>query len=621
MSTAPALRGPAAAQRPEAAAAPALEPPFAIVLSAFNGGPWLEAQLESIRAQTATNWRLYARDDGSADDTAGKLREWAARDPRIEVLPFDGRNLGAAASFGVLLQHALDRGERYVFMSDQDDVWLSEKCSTLLAIMRDEEARVGPDVPLLVHSDLHVVDQELSGMHPSFVGLQRIDGAEEHRARRLLVGNSVTGCAALVNAALLRCALPMPAVAMHDWWLAQCAGAFGEVLFLHVPTVLYRQHGKNVVGASGLLERAGVVLRSPRAWWQASARRFLQGLHQVWVLRARARARGLKVVPHVQRSVDVFWEGLGEDRGLAARLGAAWRSRALPRSAPMKGLFLARVALLSRLRARFGDERAGVAEAAGPGAAGPLVDFTCNVCGGRNVGVPLAHAENRECQSCRHCTASLRMRSLVYLLSMELFGRPMALPEFPVDKGIRGLGMSDWEGYARALAQKFDYTNTFYHQEPRLDIADIPEALAGRHRFLISSDVFEHIPPAALDAAFRNSRRLLRDDGFFLFTVPFAKQGETREHFPRLHEFRIVEADGKRVLCNRTADGEEEVYEDLVFHGGEGMTLEMRMFSEADLLRRLAAAGFSSARVHGEHHPEYGVLWPIDHSLPIVARA
>ena len=256
-----------------------------------------------------------------------------------------------------------------------------------------------------------------------------------------------------------------------------------------------------------------------------------------------------------------------------------------------------------------------------PVAAGPTVDFLCNVCGHESRGVLLAHAENRENQSCRHCTASLRMRSLMYLLSLELFGRPLTLPEFPADRSILGLGLSDWDGYALPLAARLGYTNTFYHREPRLDIAAIPEALAGRHRFLLSSDVYEHIPPFALDAAFRNSRRLLVPGGSFIFTVPYAREGETREHFPRLHDYRIIEADGRRVLVNRTAEGAEERFDDLVFHGGEGMTLEMRMFAEPDLLRRLEAAGFASARVHGEHYAPYGILWPIDHSLPIVARA
>jgi SAM-dependent methyltransferase len=251
----------------------------------------------------------------------------------------------------------------------------------------------------------------------------------------------------------------------------------------------------------------------------------------------------------------------------------------------------------------------------------PTADFLCNVCGQRNENVPLDWIQNREAQSCRHCRSSLRMRSIVYALSVELFGKPIALPAFPTDKTLSGIGMSDWEGYAATLADKLAYTNTYYHAEPRLDIASIPEDAVGRYRFVVSSDVFEHIPGFALDSAFRNARRLLKNGGVFIFTVPFVKAGETREHFPRLHDFRIIETRGKRYLYNRTVEGEEEIFDDLVFHGGEGMTLEMRMFAEPDLLRRLEKAGFSSIRVCIDRAPEFGIQWPMDWSVPIVAQA
>lgn len=255
-----------------------------------------------------------------------------------------------------------------------------------------------------------------------------------------------------------------------------------------------------------------------------------------------------------------------------------------------------------------------------PGAPVATVDFLCNICGGQNAAVPLLHVQNREYQSCAYCRSSLRMRSVMYALTMEIYGKGLVIGECPRDKSLVGLGMSDWEGYADRLADKFSYTNTFYHTSPHLDITAIPTELENKHDFMISSDVFEHIPVFALEQAFENSRKLLKQGGVFIFTVPFVKEGETREHFPHLHDFRIIETGNKRFLYNVTRDGKEEIFDDLVFHGGDGMTLEMRMFSETDLYRRLKKAGFDSIRTYADCVPEFGILWPMDWAVPIVAR-
>ena len=328
---------------------------FAIILSTRDGAGFLGPQLESLRDQTATDWRLYVRDDGSRDDTVAVLRRWAAGEPRLRLILDDGRGLGAPASFAALMQHALDAGERHVFLCDQDDVWMPDKCARMLEAMRRSEAKAGEGAPILVHSDLRVVDDALAELHPSFAAQHGFP--REREAPRLLLANTVTGCAALANAALLRCALPMPNVAMHDWWLAQCAAAFGEVVYLDEPTVLYRQHARNLVGAHGWVSRAGAVASSPRSWWAGSAPRFLQVLRQLWTLRDRAGERNLAIAPDVRRALDTLWEGLGRDQGALSRLRAASGSGALPASLPLRLIALARIAALPLLRARFGDER------------------------------------------------------------------------------------------------------------------------------------------------------------------------------------------------------------------------------------------------------------------------
>lgn len=213
------------------------------------------------------------------------------------------------------------------------------------------------------------------------------------------------------------------------------------------------------------------------------------------------------------------------------------------------------------------------------------------------------------------------MRSVIHALAVELFGEALILPDFPEDPSIVGLGLSDWDGYAIPLAAKLGYTNTYYHQEPLLDITNADERWLGRNRFVICSDVFEHIPVGGLEAAFLATRRLLVDGGVVIFTVPYRGDGVTLEHFPRLHDYRIVDEGGVPTLHNTTSEGAHEVFRDLVFHGGEGATLEMRMFTESDLRRRFAAAGFGSFEVRAALAPEFGIIWTIDWALPIVLRA
>lgn len=249
-----------------------------------------------------------------------------------------------------------------------------------------------------------------------------------------------------------------------------------------------------------------------------------------------------------------------------------------------------------------------------------LLRYRCNLCG-QECETPIPELE-REKPSCPSCRSTPRFRAVISVLSLELFGESLALPAFPTRKDIRGLGLSDWDGYALELANKLDYRNTFYDREPKLDITRIDPALEGTLDFLISSEVFEHVPPP-VSLAFENARRLLKDNGVLVLTVPFTMEGETsQEHFPNLYKFRVVEReDGRRVLINTTRSGEVETFEDLCFHQGSGLTLEMRLFSEASLSEELRRAGFSYIKVF--RHPDlaHGVFWSHpEGSLPIAAR-
>jgi SAM-dependent methyltransferase len=243
--------------------------------------------------------------------------------------------------------------------------------------------------------------------------------------------------------------------------------------------------------------------------------------------------------------------------------------------------------------------------------------FVCNVCGVECLRTP--GPIGRETASCLNCLSTVRLRGLAALLSRELFGADLTLPDFPRLKSLRGLGMSDPPALASRLAEKFDYINTFYHQPPQLDITQIAEADAGRYDFVISSEVMEHVP-GPVEHAFANLHHLLKPEGFLLLTVPYRLGGGIDEHFPALHEYTLASPGGRTVLINRRRDGAVEVFEDLCFHGGHGSTLELRVFSEEALRQVLACAGFSQVRIAAENVPEFGVEHAETWSLPVIAR-
>jgi SAM-dependent methyltransferase len=211
------------------------------------------------------------------------------------------------------------------------------------------------------------------------------------------------------------------------------------------------------------------------------------------------------------------------------------------------------------------------------------------------------------------------MRSIIHALSITLFGQSLALPDFPLRPDIRAVGLSDWDGYASPLALKLNYQNTFYHQEPRLDIMSIAPELEDTLDILISTEVFEHVPPP-VSTAFQNSFRLLKPHGTLILTVPYLLKSDPVEHFPDLNEYEIRNENGKFVLHNTTRDGQKQIFENLVFHGGPGQTLEMRIFSLDWLMSELKNAGFEEIRILSTPNFEHGIFFKEQWSLPLTAR-
>lgn len=220
-----------------------------ILLSTYNGEPYLADQIDSLLMQSFTHWRLLIRDDDSKDNTRDIIAKYVEDYPeKVFWMKDEQGNVGAAQSFALLLGQS---SAQYVALCDQDDSWYVDKLAIQMSKMLEEEERQGADFPLLINTDLKVADHSLNILSPSFWDYQNINPEKMATLKNLLVQNHITGCTCLMNRALVDLSLPINKDAvMHDWWIALIASAKGKIISISTPLVLYRQHGDNEIGAT-----------------------------------------------------------------------------------------------------------------------------------------------------------------------------------------------------------------------------------------------------------------------------------------------------------------------------------------------------------------------------------
>lgn len=213
-------------------------PKVQVLLSTYNGEKFLKELLDSVLAQDYPNIHIFIRDDGSSDGTSDILYSYNDL-PNIKIISRE--NIGAIKSFFELLK-MVDNDTDYIAFCDQDDVWRKEKISRAVF---DLEKKVPGQIPGMYFSRYAIVDEKLRILGYSQVP-KRAPSFEN-----ALVQNIATGCTVVINKqARLRIIKKYPReVRMHDWWIYQVVSALGIVIYDPVPSVLYRQHSSNIVGA------------------------------------------------------------------------------------------------------------------------------------------------------------------------------------------------------------------------------------------------------------------------------------------------------------------------------------------------------------------------------------
>ena len=222
-----------------------------ILLATYNGEKYITELIDSLLSQTYQEFKLFIHDDRSSDNTFSMISEYTKKYPGKIIAKQNDVNTGSAKLN--FLQMMVEYKDDYIMLCDQDDVWLPDKIEKSLAKIKDMEEEFGKTTPVLVHTDLTVVDDELNVIANSYAKMSNKDFSLT-TLNFAVTMNNVAGCTAIYNRALADLIQEVPGFfVMHDWWLSLTAAVFGEIVSLNESTVLYRQHGENEKGAKRVL--------------------------------------------------------------------------------------------------------------------------------------------------------------------------------------------------------------------------------------------------------------------------------------------------------------------------------------------------------------------------------
>ena len=208
-----------------------------VCMATYNGSMYISSQLESILSQLGDNDEIVISDDGSSDNTLSVISDF--NDRRIKVITNQSAIKGVVSNFNNALQHA---SGKYIFLSDQDDVWLENRIINSLELLKDND---------LIVSNCIVIDQNGKVVLDSY-----FDMAKSGRGFfKNLLSSSYLGCGLAFNRKVFDFFMPIPKDLMmyHDWWIGFIADAKFKVYFDQRKSFLYRRHNNtasNTVGKS-----------------------------------------------------------------------------------------------------------------------------------------------------------------------------------------------------------------------------------------------------------------------------------------------------------------------------------------------------------------------------------
>ncbi len=213
-----------------------------IMMASYNGQDYIGKQIESIINQSYTNWELYIRDDGSIDKTVDIIKHFSELDSRIHILEKQNNKGGACLNFYELLRYGKSNSEKYrfFFLSDQDDVWDSEKLIQEVERLKKSSPRLVYTDLLLMEEDGTLTEKKMSDVHD--INLRNKNDIFYNQI--FIWGNTLGFNRELME--FIQIPNDISDDLSHDHYLAFYGSAYGKTIYIDKPLTYYRRHADNV---------------------------------------------------------------------------------------------------------------------------------------------------------------------------------------------------------------------------------------------------------------------------------------------------------------------------------------------------------------------------------------
>lgn len=221
---------------------------YSVAICTYNGELYILEQLQSIVDQTVPPIEIVVFDDCSSDTTFEIVISFAQKHPNIKwIIEINNVNLGYKGNFYKAINRCTSE---FIFLSDQDDVWVLNKAEKILSKFTNNKSIDVIFTNAFVTNERLIPHNKSLFQYVNFYSKQDFYSFKKNSSTILLSRSVATGATMVVKKSFLQYLgnFSDKAYFEHDAWIASVAACLNKLSFMEDKLIYYRQHNNNQIG-------------------------------------------------------------------------------------------------------------------------------------------------------------------------------------------------------------------------------------------------------------------------------------------------------------------------------------------------------------------------------------